>query len=283
MQPIRPYLASAPELTLLYLSALLAVTSGLVWWQIVGTIRGGGLPLRFRERRKPHYHRFVVALTLAWIALQVYSRVIADLRGLRPDPSIGQVQFACAVSIFTWGTLLGLLRIGSESRLRDFGIDVAGWWRSLIDGALGFLASVLPVIFLLLATWPIRTQETQHSFFRLLREHPGPATVGWIVLAVVALAPLAEELVFRVTLQGWLQTRVRPTWAIGIGAVVFSAVHGWPDAVPLLPLAVILGYVYWRRHDYLAVVVLHGLFNGVMLIVAMLSESSPGEVPAVGG
>jgi membrane protease YdiL (CAAX protease family) len=41
--------------------------------------------------------------------------------------------------------------------------------------------------------------------------------------------------------------------------------------LPLLPLALVLGYVYDRRHSYLAVVVLHALFNLTMLAAQLLT------------
>ena len=42
-----------------------------------------------------------------------------------------------------------------------------------------------------------------------------------------------------------------------------------------LPLALILGYVYYRRQSYLAVVVLHALFNGTMVTLSRLPQGPP--------
>ena len=36
------------------------------------------------------------------------------------------------------------------------------------------------------------------------------------------------------------------------------------------PLALVLGYVFHRRHSFLAVVVLHAIFNAMNLIIALL-------------
>jgi len=42
--------------------------------------------------------------------------------------------------------------------------------------------------------------------------------------------------------------------------------------LPLVPLALILGYVYYRRHSYLSVVLLHALFNGANLWLALIAK-----------
>ena len=84
-------------------------------------------------------------------------------------------------------------------------------------------------------------------------------------------------------LQGWLQSRIEPAWAIFAVAVLFAFVHGWPDSLPLIPLSLILGYVYYRRHSYLAVVMLHLLFNATNLALAVLTQQaeSPHSVAAL--
>jgi membrane protease YdiL (CAAX protease family) len=99
-------------------------------------------------------------------------------------------------------------------------------------------------------------------------------TVAWITIAVLVAAPLCEELLFRMILQGWLQDRVAPATAVIAVAFAFAAIHAnsWPDPLPLIPLSLILGYVYYRRRSYLANVVMHALFNGMNLLMALSVE-----------
>ena len=141
-------------------------------------------------------------------------------------------------------------------------------------GVVAFVYAVLPVALVLLATHAIRTRDAQHSLLKLLTNHPGSATVAWVVLSAVILAPLVEELVFRVLLQGWLQTYLRPTLAIGVVALGFSAVHGWRDMMPLIPLATVLGVLFYVTRSYIAVVVTHSLFNATNVVLAVLSADS---------
>ena len=51
------------------------------------------------------------------------------------------------------------------------------------------------------------------------------------------------------------------TLAIGISSIAFAMVHGPLDGAALMPLALLLGILYDRRHSYLAVVVAHAFFN----------------------
>jgi membrane protease YdiL (CAAX protease family) len=67
--------------------------------------------------------------------------------------------------------------------------------------------------------------------------------------------------------------------AIGIVTVLFAAVHGLPDALPIVPLALVLGYVFHRTRSYVAVVTLHALFNSYNLILMsayVLAKDLPG-------
>ncbi|MBW3539988.1 MAG: CPBP family intramembrane metalloprotease [Planctomycetes bacterium] len=157
--------------------------------------------------------------------------------------------------------------------LARFGIEGRGLGQEATWGAIGFLASLPPVIAVLLATAAWRSEETQHPLIKLVGGDAALATRILVAISVVIVAPLVEELMYRVVLQTSLRRWMPPAAAIVLTAVLFSAVHGWPDLVPLLPLALVLGYVYEQRHSFAAVVVLHGLFNLWMLALALTIQS----------
>ena len=121
-------------------------------------------------------------------------------------------------------------------------------------------------------TTPLRNHETQNVLLRLLSESLGLDVLAAILFLAVVVAPLSEELIFRVLLQGALGSVMPARVAIPFVAIVFAAVHGPVDGIALLPLALILGYSFDRRQSYLTVVVIHGLFNATMLALAMLSH-----------
>ena len=200
----------------------------------------------------------------------------------RKDPAtsttmtLEMVQTSCAINGLQILVLILLPAFISGSRPGDFGAFAAR--EDLQCGILGFVASWLPVCLVNLAVglagW--REPDGKHPFFHLLDQEGTWATIAWITVSVVVFAPLAEELMFRVVLQGWLEQHLPPWAAIGISATAFALIHtspGRPDSIPLWPLAVVLGVVYYRRHSLPAVMLLHGLFNGVMLALAILAGS----------
>ena len=92
-----------------------------------------------------------------------------------------------------------------------------------------------------------------------------------IVISAVVLAPLAEELFFRGLLQSTLRNYLPPWGAIVVSSVLFALVHiaAIRDVLPLLPLAVVLGYAYERHGRLTGPIVIHALFNAIMLTAAL--------------
>jgi uncharacterized protein len=174
---------------------------------------------------------------VGWTSFVLLNRILADLRPERIDPRADHV-----------------------------------WQNLVLSAGVGvFLAAIMPTFALLLALSPLRSRETQHHLLQLLGRSPDVLTLAGLAVTVVVLAPLAEELLFRVTLQGWLTEQIGSRWSVPAVAVGFAAVHGWRDGLALIPLAMLLGYVYDRRQDFFAVVIAHGLFNAANLLLALLS------------
>jgi membrane protease YdiL (CAAX protease family) len=190
---------------------------------------------------------------------------------------------AIVTSVFNAIIVAGLLMMlefpplgeppGTPPPARECGIALEHVPRQLLDGCAGFLAAVAPVMVVILVTWSFRSEKTQHGFLQLLRAEPTASNVLLIAAAAVVLAPLAEELLFRVFVQGWMQPHLPPALAILISSTLFCIAHSFPDSLPLFPLAVILGTIYYRRNSYLAVVVTHALFNAANLLLLLTSAS----------
>ncbi|MGA1819898.1 MAG: lysostaphin resistance A-like protein [Thermoplasmatota archaeon] len=99
----------------------------------------------------------------------------------------------------------------------------------------------------------------------------GPLEMTAIVIAVVVLAPLAEELFFRGYLFGLLEDKLGGVPAITITAVLFAAVHF--DPYTFLPILVLGGVMGWARNRTGSIVpslVLHSMNNLIALIVVSL-------------
>ena len=97
-------------------------------------------------------------------------------------------------------------------------------------------------------------------------------------IALFTLIPLAEEILFRGLIQGWLLEKrwfsllsagvSRANWGT---SVLFASVHAWQHALMLVPgyfiVSLLLGHFRERYRGILVPVLLHGYYNlGLMII-----------------
>lgn len=234
---------------------------------------GDGRVFALRQPRKPLVVELPIlaaaaAVFIAAPLLMVYAFGITaqDFGTLLP------IEAQCVADVLIVCLMIPVMTISKKNLLEDYGIEGRGWIAEMRFGALGFLASIPPVIAVMLVMLPFRTRENEHPFLKLLEGDSSGRAILEITLAAVVIAPLTEELIFRVILQGQLE-RMAGRWvAIFVPAVAFAAVHGHRDALPLFPLAVMLGLVFHIRRSYVAVVTLHALFNAANLILALAAR-----------
>jgi len=254
----------------------LLMASLIVWFRLLRQIRSGGdiLPLRPRE---PVAWPPLAGVLAFLAALLVPALLLAYVVKVPPGASLGRVQLMVAGAVLQVGLSVGMLALAGPLRAEDFGLKGIHWRQDAAVARDAFLVSLIPVygVNVLIDRLGWRAPDGKHEFFKILEAHPGVVTVLWIGLAVVVLAPLVEELLFRVILQGSLEKALNPWVAIVITALLFAAAHqgeGRPDAIPLFPLALAFGYVYHRLRSFVAVVLIHAIFNAANLGMALLTR-----------
>lgn len=254
----------------------LVLASLIVWGEALRRLWAGE-PLLERRQRPPRvFSPVALVLVLLWIAAnQLPLWFVPEAERVKEPAPIEVVRANAAASALGILIILGVLAGSPRGRLADFGIDLRNGSQQVSTGVVAFLASWVPVLLLLVATLPLRGDKPHNPYLQYLQQDASPELVAWICFAAIVIAPLSEELMFRVILQGALEAFLPAAAAVGIVAVVFSSVHPWPDSLPLIPLAVILGYTYYRRRSYLAVVVTHSLFNLTNLAMMFLSPDAP--------
>lgn len=92
-----------------------------------------------------------------------------------------------------------------------------------------------------------------------------------VVVAVVVLAPIAEEAFFRgVAFNAWLRERgVR--FAYIASAALFAAIHAsLVSLLPIFALGLALAWVYRRTRSLLAPIAMHATVNGISVTLALL-------------
>ena len=97
-----------------------------------------------------------------------------------------------------------------------------------------------------------------------------PSLVVLVTLAIV-VAPLTEELAFRIGLFRWLRGRAPRGVALLLPSLVFAALHGYLSVfAPLVLLAVILALAYEHYGHPVVPILAHALFNlnSVALLLA---------------
>lgn len=263
---------SPGEMVVGSLILMLCLIGTTIWFYLGYRLQQGKPPLPLTPRAPVKWGVPVIFVTTVFLLLPMFNVLVrsqteAPAKKVVPLDLLRVGSLLNLVIIFV---LAVLLVEGKWKRFSEFGITLKNYWRNIGIGFLGCLAA-LPMVFLVsYLIKSFRTKENTHVMLQLLQEKPSVEIIAWIGLAVVVLAPLAEELLFRVIFQGMLRTRLSVTVSILISSTVFAAVHGFPDMVGLLPLAIVFGYVYERTHSYLAVVVLHAAFNATSLALALL-------------
>lgn len=247
----------------LTVAAVLLLLSLMVWG-MVATRWTAGLPAMQTLPRNPSPW---LTVCCGAAGLYVVMMLVGSIAAQFSSPEgTGTVDLSRIMSSIIFGAgeiliLLALLTGAGRTPLRDVGITSDHAPRQIQDGVSGFVASLVPVAVVLLISATLRTPENQHPFLKLLQSDRSEMVVVGLLMSAVVIAPIKEELLFRVMLQDGLARRIGSTPAIVISSVLFCGVHPFPDSLALLPLAVILGYVYDRRQSVLSIVLIHGLFN----------------------
>jgi membrane protease YdiL (CAAX protease family) len=178
-------------------------------------------------------------------------------------------------AIIAWLAMVAR-RKGTGSLRSDFGLE--------IRRAPGAWLSDVPWLFIgiglqLLAALPINLLEniyghTAKQDVVKTADHAGGWQIPVMALAIVLLAPITEELLFRGTLLRSLQRKVAPAMAVFVSAVVFGLVHALGDpsigtliALPaIIFLGVVSGYQAVKTGNLSRSVLLHIGFNALSVL-----------------
>ena len=221
--------------------------------------------------------RLLLAL-VAWVALSVTGGVAAwtGLGALAPGWGGTDGRVLVVAGVYLALVLALLLAFGGLAGLRDrllfrytsagdlrlaFGVWVLCW----VAVALTYVA-LSPVL-----------GAPQDAMLQLLRfgsdmsrlPPAGPVALGVILVRACLLAPLAEELLFRGALFGWLRRWLPATPTILLTAALFAGIHMMPLLLPVTFLfGVAAGWVRERTGSTLPFFAMHVLNNVLMLAVA---------------
>ena len=134
-----------------------------------------------------------------------------------------------------------------------------------------FPTMLLRLTLVLLIQWFTGEEAPSNPLLDMITSGAGGMLLLCVIFTGVVVAPVVEELQFRVVLLGGLLQAGLKRVAVASAAISFSLLHGFPDGLALLPLAFALGYAYMRRQSYLTVIFVHFMFNAINLGIAFMA------------
>jgi membrane protease YdiL (CAAX protease family) len=160
---------------------------------------------------------------------------------------------AAAAAVF-----VSVLPLGREA-MPALGLVPTGW-RPVVFGSLATLA--LSVAVSMAGPQP----ESLKEVVEVMR---GPTMLGTSIVVFGLLAPLAEELIFRGLLFGWLQSRWNAGVAWIVSSLAFAAAHIDVAHIALvLPLGLLFGWLRWRTGSLVPSLAAHAINNSAAVLAA---------------
>ena len=196
------------------LIAILFALSGVMWIAVIFRLRRGEILLEFQRRSQVPWGLldiFLVLMLLPLLGSVANSIALTKLEvptnlpldELPPDSMIA-VLFAgsiaklavivIALPVILWKNKATMAQLGWPGRSMNNDFEI---------GVIGFLLLVGPVLSIqaaLASFWP-----SEHPLIELLVENSGPIFFLVSGFSAVIVAPIAEEFIFRVLLQGWFE------------------------------------------------------------------------------
>jgi membrane protease YdiL (CAAX protease family) len=182
--------------------------------------------------------------------------------------------------LFTLGVVLF---IATFLRLRGFDLSALGGFFKI-----SFPRALSTGIILILAAYPLialTDTVTQRLFGSgssrqsIVELFNGSRTIEeriMIIVFAVAIAPVAEEFLFRFFLYGVLKRYLGRFFGITLNALLFAAAHThFPSFAPLFALGTCFTIAYEWSGSILVAMTMHSLFNSVSLTVLAFPELFP--------
>ena len=212
----------------------------------------------------------VARLVLAVLACTVVAAVLASLAiatpVLRSIPELSvPLLFAMEAAVIFVALYTALIRFGFA--WADLGwVQVSGRW--LAAGVAATAGVYVVSVTAELALQRFGGDRGTQWWAELLPLLPMSMPGFLLVLATGAVAvPIAEELLFRGVLYGWLRARWGAVRGGMLSAVVFALMHPPGGALQIFLVGLVLAWLYERSGSLWPSMVLHGCNNGVGFVL----------------
>lgn len=200
----------------LVLVVILVVASIVAWCIFIARRSRSGTPLRYEPRRPIPWG--LVDLGLAMVLVIMSSLISGELliefgvvqRGQRLEdmsPENAAIMLLTSSVAILAGVVftLGMIWLKNRPTASDFGLSFRQLGRDVGIGCAGFLLISAPVYAIQYLLVEILKLRSEHPLIELVQRNPDVRFFMVSFVAAVLIAPVAEEILFRVLFQGWLE------------------------------------------------------------------------------
>lgn len=240
----------------------------------VGTLDQAG-PAAAVDRRPPFLWRVlspIGAVLLAFVLLVIGAGVL-EATSLSDESGEAILAFGTSVLLLVFGVVLWR-QLPAHERAGAVALKHSAW------GAVGLGVTIGIGLIIGAGAIILAGSALDPAVERRIDEIQEIGTAPWqialTVVAVVVLAPLGEELLFRGLLLRALVRRMRFWPAAVVSSLLFAAAHAdayllWPRAIALFGTGLVLAWLYrWR--GYWASVTAHATVNAVAAVALVASS-----------
>ncbi|MDQ6809771.1 MAG: CPBP family intramembrane metalloprotease [Verrucomicrobiota bacterium] len=212
----------------------------------------------------------LAALLASWFVLNITASASHNVTSMRTRDLAANALVSIALLLF----------VALFLRLRGFNLEALagfskiGFGRTICTGAVLLLAAY-PLIFLAdaISQRVLGAASEKQGIVELFNASDTLTQRVLIIVLAVAIAPVAEEFLFRFFLYGVLKRYLGRLVALLVSAALFAAVHAHlPSLAPLFVLGSCFTLAFEWSGSILVSMTMHALFNSLTLIALAFPE-----------
>lgn len=190
-----------------FLWLMLLLASVATWGTIVSRLKLRRELVPFEPRAPKPFTGFdVLVLCIAYLFVEIAAaQLIVQLAGAEERLSTAALTIVIASRTAWVGLVVLYLSRRPGSWRASLGVDTTRLGDDIVLGVMTFLAAAGPVFAIQAMMVFLSGKTSQNPILQLTQDRPAPLLLLLATLTAVAIAPVVEEILFRVLLQGWLE------------------------------------------------------------------------------
>lgn len=244
--------------------ALFTIASAFIYIALLRQINRRDRETLGTDRRFGTAEAALAVFLVAIFAFSSLGASSAQIIRLRPSDLILNAAFSIGIVLF----------VAAFLRLRRFNVaELTGLGRLTFARAFvtGFVLLIFAYPLIIFADWLtarfLGSGSSRQGIIELFSGSESMEERVIIILLAAAIAPVAEEFIFRFFLYGVIRRYLGRSIGLIVSALLFAAVHAHlPSFAPLFVLGVCFALAYEWSGSLLVSMTMHSIFNSVTLL-----------------